>query len=526
MSHQGNKRQKHSPSSSDLQTSPPDASQWTQMRQEIMDSLRAELQNDLQSQVDQLKIESSQLKEKAAQLEGEASRLEKENSELKTKIASLEEKVKSLENFNTAKRKSKYLEIVKKNELWEYPLAVPTMAELMSDGYSEEQSVEVIRQIDYIKDVTTEMRRCEVINFVDVSDDPVEPYFFYEGMLPHYRQFADALMEYQHTINYMEDKSFLFTMVRDSQLPAQVLSLLQEALKHTHFHRLEFHPIQTETEGARWRYLDFIYNCVIENTRLEDFRLCDVTIEHSRYIDLLCELLNNKASLREIKLMSSGTEGGVLREIFSKLRTENVQEIDLSNNHLSNLRPTDMSEFLSSNPSLEELDLSNNPFNEQDIVYISDTLRHNNTLCRLRFRFGDPPTNWNLLESAIFDSTSLNASYDSNHHCHLYIYSPGSDIGRFNTCDDRALNRRKKIYVLLSKRNRRRENASFLEQDGIGIKHIPQILSLLKPFSEHHLHDKKGTQGDDEVKPLSIAYEIMRDWRMPELYRLDQMEED
>ena len=88
-----------------------------------------------------------------------------------------------------------------------------------------------------------------------------------------------------------------------------------------------------------------------------------------------------------------------------------------------------------------------------------------------------------------------------------------------------TFNRRKKIYTLLSKRNRRRENASFFEQDGIGIKHIPQILSLLKPFSEHY-GQTLWRQEEDEVKPLSIAYEIMRDWRMPELYYLDQMEED
>eukprot|EP00956_Cyclotella_meneghiniana_P020535 scaffold36355_cov21-Cyclotella_meneghiniana.AAC.1 len=457
---------------------------------------------------------------------GEASRLESENSQLKSKIGQLEEKVKSLENFvNKAETKAKYLEIVKKNEQWEYPLAVPTVAELMSDGYSKEQSEEVIRQIDHIDDVTTRMRKCRVIKWIDVSDDPVEPYFFYEGMLPHCKQFAYALIEYKHTIDYMEDKTFIFRMGGVAQpLASQVLLLLEKALKHTHFHRLEFHPIQTE--GVR--YLDVISNCVRVNSRLQVFQLED-TIENSMDIDILCEVLNNKASLAEvIKLMSCGTEGGVFREIFNKLRTQNVHKIDLSSNHLSNLRPTDMSEFLSSNPSLEELDLYNNPFNEQDIVYIADALRHNNTLRSLqfRFRFGVPPTNWYLLEYAIFDSTSLNAAYDSNHHCRVYIRSPVADIGRFNTCSNPVANRRKKIYTLLSKRNRRRENASFLEQDGIGIKHIPQILSLLKPFSEHHLHDKKGTQGDFEVKPLSIVYEIMRVWRMPELYRLDQMEED
>eukprot|EP00956_Cyclotella_meneghiniana_P025225 scaffold52200_cov37-Cyclotella_meneghiniana.AAC.1 len=164
-------------------------------------SLRAELQNDFQSRVDQLQndfqSQIDQLKEKITQLEGEASRLEKENSQLKSKIGQLEEKVKSLEHsVNKAERKSKYLEIVKKNEQWEYPLSVPTMGKLMSDGYDEELSEEIISQIDYIKDVTTKMRKGESINYISID-------FYYEGMLPHYRQFENALVEYQHTIDYM-----------------------------------------------------------------------------------------------------------------------------------------------------------------------------------------------------------------------------------------------------------------------------------------------------------------------------------
>ena len=79
----------------------------------------------------------------------------------------------------------------------------------------------------------------------------------------------------------------------------------------------------------------------------------------------------------------------------------------------------------------------------------------------------------------------------------------------------------------MSTRNRRRVNAPFFEQDGIGIKHIPQILSLLKTFSEHSIKTGgREEEDDDEVNPLSIAYEIMRDWRMPELYNSVFMDED
>eukprot|EP00956_Cyclotella_meneghiniana_P010512 scaffold14627_cov46-Cyclotella_meneghiniana.AAC.4 len=525
-----------------------------------MESLRAELQNDLQSQVDQLKIESSQLKEKVAQLEGDASRGEAEKSELKQrcdtlhytnamllkrqlegeeKISQLEEKLDSLQNsFDRAERKTKYLEVIRKNQKWKYPLAIPTTSELMSVGYDEEQSRETIRQIDHIKNVTTRMRKGEAIDIIYVNDPYAAAYVYYEEMLSHYKQFANALIEYQHTIDYMDDKAFHFAIVRHSQLqlPAHVLLLLQEALKHTHFHRLDFHDIQTE--GVR--YKEFISNCVRDNSRVQVFHLRGIIIENSRDIDLLCKALNNKASLREIKMTFCGTEGGVFREVFNKLRTKNMQKlalgfnklqtenvhmIDLSDNNVSNLRPTDMSVFLSSNPTLEELNLSSSPFNEQDIVYIADALRHNTTLRRLYFWVRPPPANWYLLKYAIFDSNSLNAAYDSNHRCQLFLDRMTSNIYKFNSCSDLKFNRRKKIYTILSTRNRQRENAAVFEQDGIGIKHIPQIMSLLMPFSEH-CRQTYWHQEEDEVKPLSIAYEIMRDWKMPELYNLDQMDED
>ena len=75
-------------------------------------------------------------------------------------------------------------------------------------------------------------------------------------------------------------------------------------------------------------------------------------------------------------------------------------------------------------------------------------------------------------------------------------------------------------------RNRNWQSAAYFESNGIGIKRVPRILALLKPFSEHYLKEF-GSKDHDEVEPLSIAYEIMRDWKMPELYSyLDVMDED
>eukprot|EP00956_Cyclotella_meneghiniana_P032873 scaffold91887_cov39-Cyclotella_meneghiniana.AAC.2 len=218
-------------------------------------------------------------------------------------------------------------------------------------------------------------------------------------------------------------------------------------------------------------------------------------------------------------------EEGNLGEIFTKLKSKTLQEINLCENNISNLRATDMHDFLASNLRLYRLELSGNQFNEQDILHVSDALRQNTTLRRMHLGYVDDlPNNWRLLKSAVFDFTSLNAAFNSNHYCHVIVLRHDKrpiDICKFNTCVDPNFNRRKKIYFILSMCNIAQENVACFESDGIRTKHIPQILSLLKPFSEHYLHDENSPQDVIEQNPLSITYEIMRNWKMPELYNFE-----
>eukprot|EP00956_Cyclotella_meneghiniana_P021243 scaffold38441_cov21-Cyclotella_meneghiniana.AAC.3 len=253
----------------------------------------------------------------------------------------------------------------------------------------------------------------------------------------------------------------------------------------------------------------------------------------------MCSAINNHASLKEVELngcRDDEDEGGIFKRIIA-MKSATLEKIHLSE-ITPYLEPAIMLEFLSANPSLKEFIIEGDPFhfffNEDEIVYIADALRNNNTLRRLLLKSRhELPNNMHILESVVFNRSSLNAAFHSNHHCNLilsryrnYCETFNSDIHKFNTGNDPAMNRRKKIYNILSTRNRSRENAAFFESYGISIKHIPQILALFKPFSEHYLLDEMSRQEEDEVKPLSIAFEILRDWKMPELYNMDKMDED
>eukprot|EP00956_Cyclotella_meneghiniana_P003756 scaffold4565_cov53-Cyclotella_meneghiniana.AAC.15 len=480
-----------------------------------MEALRDEQINSaqLQSRVEQLERENAELQRECEILRQANSTILQRQLDGEAEISKLKEENKLLQtSCDFANKAAKYREIVKANSFWGYPVDAPSDDYLFSLGFDEEESEQIVDGINNIANLTTRMRRGERIQTLEPAEYFWEEYGVY---IPHYKEFALALVEYQHTINYFENDVFTFLMGY-KPLQREVLDFLESALKQTHFNHMAFH--QNDIEGVG--YIDFIAKCVRANTRLSVCILRDVNFEYSNDMDALCGALNNKLNLRELVLDKCETEVVDLNEVFAKLKSKSLEEIELSGNRLSDLGPNDMSELLLSNPSLRTLGLQHNSFNEQDIVYISDAIRHSTTLRKLDLGRNADPFDWYLLVAVVFDRTSLNAAFDSNHYCHVNI--PG--ILWFNTCEEPIWNRRKKIYSILSTRNNHRQNAAYFESDEIGIKHIPQILSLLKPFSEYCIHDKDGFPESDEVLPLSIAYEIMRDWKMPELYNMDTMD--
>ena len=499
-----------------------------QMHKEILDSLRDELRAEFQSRFDDLE---SEFQFRIDDLETECDMLKQKQLEDDAKISQLEKKVNSLQ------RKAKYLEVFIENQQWEYSAPIPTIAELISLGYNENDADYIVSDIFTMKGVTRNIRMGNFLEHIHPNLGATTIENFYQGYLPHYREFADALIEYRHAIEYMEsDDAFLgdespvlasfCVSLGNTPLPREVLVLLQEIMQYTHFHHLIFNRNNLHGVG----YVDFIANCVWPNTRLKVLDLNEINFEHTREIDVLCDAINCKNSLEVLKLVDCNSDEGILRYIFYRLKSRTLRRIQLHGGNLSNLRPTDMSVFLSSNPALRLLKLGSIPFNREDITYFADALRNNTTLRKLSIGVspGLSPNYWHHIEPAVFNRTSLNATHDSNHFCSIEItHTQTFLMDKFNKYNDPVKNRRKKIYYILSIRNRRRENAAYLESNGINIKHIPRILALLKLLSEHHLQHKYGSQDECEVKPLSIAFEIMRDWKIPELYNnLDPMEED
>ena len=103
---------------------------------------------------------------------------------------------------------------------------------------------------------------------------------------------------------------------------------------------------------------------------------------------------------------------------------------------------------------------------------------------------------------------------DCNHSCTITgigirIDIPSNQDG-ITPMDSRA----DKIYHLLSLRNREGSNVQHLNlefEDDDSLALVPRVLESV------HRYSRDG-QGQNSVHPLTIMYEILRSWKMPELH--------
>lgn len=200
--------------------------------------------------------------------------------------------------------------------------------------------------------------------------------------------------------------------------------------------------------------------------------------------------------------------------------------IDLDGNSLQHFESNDLFEFLTSNPSLRRLKLWGIYFTDQNIVWAARTLRHDSNL-RYILLSGDRNSwigqdyvnhnDWDPLSRMEFDKSSLNAVHASKHLCQIDIsHCKSRELGteKWNSYNDPKLNRRKKLYCMLSEMNSGNSTVHKLVSEGIRTNHLPQLLSIVKSLSEHYVEEESGIPDTIKVEPLLIVHEILLGWQM------------
>ena len=280
------------------------------------------------------------------------------------------------------------------------------------------------------------------------------------AFLPHWKEFANALEEYQYALNCLHGSKLSIWTVH---LPKPVLDLLSHALESTHFTSLSLHDNRFGRDGIQFA-LDYMQN----NPVLEDFVMFRNQINHEDDVKRLCEVIKDHPTINTLDLdecCGEDTDGHEMLCSIMDAGRNKLKSINFPRNRISTGGSTFIGDFLATNPStpladilatnpiLKELHLDDNRLDDKDATSIASALKHNTNLRCLGLLENEiTDSGLDALRKAEFDPASLNSAYDSNHTCHIY------GVSRFNGSWSHRLEpkqvRQKKIYHILSERNR------------------------------------------------------------------------
>ena len=180
--------------------------------------------------------------------------------------------------------------------------------------------------------------------------------------------------------------------------------------------------------------------------------------------------------------------------------------LDFEYNGLSRIH--DVATALATNPKITILCLTGNVLIDSDAELIAQALKQNTNLRKL-FINGNNFTLAGLdkIRATIYDTSSLKAMESCNHTCW---------VNRAGNLDDILPHHRRnrKLYELLSERNAENSNVRHLdaefEEEACIIKLVPSVLECIKRLSVD--------RATGASVPLSILFELIRNWKMPELF--------
>ena len=458
------------------------------------------------------------------ELESKSALMQNEINSMKDRVShidELERKNKLLEDECSLLKRS--VKSLIKESNWEYSApTIPRSHWEDSTHYDED----VIDGIEYllckIEDITCALRSCDDYDYdiqldgygiEDENNGPTVPHD--NLLLPHWRELANAMQIFP-------DDLYEFR-INGIQLSSSVLKLLEPALNLKG--KINYTLALTNNEFTNVREgIEFAVKVIKANHNLQEFRWMHNQITNMEDAKYLTRAIINHPSIDNVCL--DNCFGGDINgyDILCTLLASGKAFVNIGfeSNNIKTNGGTAISDYIARNPPPMDLNLSNNKLNDKDALLIANALKQNTNLSEISLddnEFTD--VGKEILYKAIYDPTSLNTLAVCNHTCRLYGDTSGGRTGLddFNTHRDEAKTTRvEKIYYLLSNRNKEGSNVQHLneefDEEDDSLKLSPKVLeriSRLERPSHRSLHHRF-------VQPLSIMYEVIRSWEMPELF--------
>ena len=463
-------------------------------------------------------------------MRGEITQLRQKCDDMHTKLN---------ENADSANHKLKYHDMLLQNQKWKYSARHPSddyWNSVQDSGLDYEANAFVTE----IKKCTEKMRYCTGDDHIDFSI-ATDHLPYNNELLPHWREFATALEQYQYHLEQKDPKLFSIEQngytsslsrlcLGEMELPEEVLNLLSKALKSTHFQHVVFSNNKFSQKG-----IDFALDCLESNHKCKHFELHDDPCS-MKDIERCSEIVKDHPSIERLTLYEckgDDVQGYEMLKLIMTAGRKKLKHVDLSSNNINTRGGAFIPIFLAGNHMLKSLAIKENHLDDDDVAAIAAALAYNTKMETLELGDNDNITSrgWKTLSKAVFDKTSLNAAADSNHTCqidfplHDDTYEQIREMNGSTSYHMRRFVptkvRQKKIYSILSKRNRTMSNVDHFDDDK-PVELLPDMLHSIQKCADYHVletdtdtdEDKKYSppQDNSDVKPLSIMFEILQRW--------------
>ena len=361
------------------------------------------------------------------------------------------------------------------------------------------------------------------------NDANFVPYM--RGLKPHWREFADALQDFDLTLDILPDNVSTTFEISKIELPKHIFKMITKALEGKQIDCYIFRHNEFGRYGIR-----FLVNLLDSNPALGRLILQDNPIDRRDERDLMLAI-NRHSNIKSVMVNNCcGRRVYLLSEFISRNK---LMSINMCNNglRLSATMRRSLFEYLACNTSLKILFLHGNKLNDADADHLGPALQENNTLQHLSLSkndftvahsgrlFGDAlRINRTLktlildrqiageIQSALVDSSNLNAAADSNHTCFVPYRCTQRELKVTNERNDTKGNRHRKIYNVLVRRHLL-GMSNVQHFDDIDVNLLPEVLLAVQMYSTASTHSTSTSYCNNKsVNALSIVHEIMLKW--------------
>ena len=473
------------------------------------------------SRMDELESRCISMQNEMDGMKGRLSRMD----ELEKKCQQQEEKCNILEDRCDSLQRS--IEILNKESTWKYSAPSIPNSHWTGLGFNAEYIECMDELVKEIRNTTITLRNGEYIEYVtfgeassENGDDVVNVLQLDNLLLPHWREFTTALqLSPGNDINLTIQNVILSHSVISMLIPA-----MKGKLKHLFLDNNDLFWVDNR-EG-----IAFVIKCMEINRQMRNFYLTNNQLEGMENVSSVLNAVISHPSINRIRLENclGGEEINGYDVLCSFLASsKQFDTIDFDRNNIHTRGGTTIPDYIKNNPPLKSLFLSKNKLNDDDAILIASALKNNTNLEHLYLDGNDiTDIGKEALSKAVYDPTNLNTVYDCNHICEIETDCLGTDLPQ--CCTNSSIStkpkakRKDKIHYILSLRHREMSNVQHLntefdgdeDGDANSLKIVPKVLEAIHKYSKYQIFSKKY----DLDCPLSIMYEILRGWKMPELY--------